>query len=168
MPQKQNPAASVRAIACARQARGHAAVLLAAVEAEHERAAGAWQSEWAALSGALAAAGGALANTGEALAGLEVDGERMRQNLDLTGGLVVAERVAHLLAPRLGRSDAREVVATAAATGSFRWALVADERVGLSTEEVDALLDPEEYLGSAAALVDRALARYAQATGGES
>jgi len=167
MPQKQNPAASVRAIACARQARGHAAVLLAAVEAEHERAAGAWQSEWAALSGALACGGGALANTAEALAGLEIDPERMRQNLDLTGGLVVAERVSHLLAPRLGRSEAREVVATAAATGSFRWALVADERVGLSTEDVDALLDPEEYLGSAEQLVDRALHRYAQAKRGD-
>jgi 3-carboxy-cis,cis-muconate cycloisomerase len=160
MPQKRNPAASVRAIAAARQARGHAAVLLAAVEGEHERAAGAWQSEWAALSGALACAGGALAGVAEALAGLEVDAERMRQNLDATGGLVVAERVSHQLAPRVGRREAREIVAAAAATGSFRWALVADERVGLSAEQVDALLDPAEYLGSAADLVDRALERH--------
>ena len=167
MPQKQNPAASVRAIACARQARGHAAVLLAAVEGEHERAAGAWQAEWAALSGALACGGGALANMAEALAGLEVDAERMRQNLDVTGGLVVAERVSHLLAPRVGRSDAREIVSAAAATGSFRWALVADERVGLSAGEVDSLLDPEDYLGSAEALVDRALHRYSQAKGSD-
>jgi len=167
MPQKRNPAASVRAIACARQARGHAAVLLAAAEGEHERAAGAWQSEWAALSGALACGGGALANTAEALAGLEVDPERMRQNLGATGGLVLAERVSQLLAPRVGRREAHEIVSAAAATGSFRWALVADERVGLSTEQVDVLLDPEEYLGSAAALVDRALARYARDRGGD-
>jgi 3-carboxy-cis,cis-muconate cycloisomerase len=167
MPQKRNPAASVRAIACARQARGHAAVLLAAAEGEHERAAGAWQSEWAALSGALACGGGALANTAEALAGLEVDPERMRQNLDATGGLVLAERVSQLLAPRVGRREAHEIVSAAAATGSFRWALVADERVGLSAEEVDVLLDPEEYLGSAGALVDRALARYARDKGGD-
>ena len=167
MPQKRNPAASVRAIACARQARGHAAVLLAAAEGEHERAAGAWQSEWAALSGALACGGGALANTAEALAGLEVDPERMRQNLDATGGLVLAERVSQLLAPRVGRREAHEIVSVAAATGSFRWALVADERVGLAAEEVDALLDPEEYLGSAGALVDRALARYARDRGGD-
>jgi 3-carboxy-cis,cis-muconate cycloisomerase len=166
MPQKRNPAASVRAIACARQARGHAAVLLAAVEGEHERSAGAWQSEWAALSGALAGGGGALANAAEALAGLEVDAERMRENLDATGGLVLAERVSHLLAPRVGRREAREIVAAAAATGSFRWALVADERVGLSTEEVDALLDPAGYLGSAARLVDRALERHERELGG--
>jgi 3-carboxy-cis,cis-muconate cycloisomerase len=84
----------------------------------------------------------------------------MRENLDLTGGLVNAERVSHLLAPRVGRSEAHEIVATAAATGSFRWAIVADERVGLSAEDVDALLDPEGYLGAAEELVDRALARY--------
>jgi 3-carboxy-cis,cis-muconate cycloisomerase len=166
MPQKRNPAASVRAVACARQARGHAAVLLAATEVEHERAAGAWQSEWAALSGALACAGGALANVAEALGGLEIDPDRMRQNLDLTGGLVSAERVSHLLAPRVGRGEAHEIVATAAATGSFRWALVADERVGLSAGEVDALLDPEGYLGAAGELVDRALARYDRGGGG--
>jgi 3-carboxy-cis,cis-muconate cycloisomerase len=166
MPQKRNPAASVRAIACARQARGHATVLLAAVEGEHERSAGAWQSEWAALSGALATAGGAIANVAEALTGLEVDADRMRQNLDATGGLVVAERVSQLLAPRVGRREAREIVAAAAATGSFRWALVADERVGLSAEEVDALLDPARYLGSAAQLVDRALERHERENGG--
>ena len=166
MPQKRNPAASVRAVACARQARGHAAVLLAATEVEHERAAGAWQSEWAALSGALACAGGALANVADALGGLEIDQDRMRQNLDLTGGLVSAERVSHLLAPRVGRGVAHEIVATAAATGSFRWALVADERVGLSADEVDVLLDPEGYLGAAGELVDRALARYDRGGGG--
>jgi len=167
MPQKQNPAASVRAVACAAQTRGHASVLLAAVEGEHERAAGAWQSEWAALSGALSSAGGALANVAEALAGLEADPERMRQNLDATGGLVVAERVSHLLAPRVGRREAHEIVAAAVATGSFRWALVADERVGLTTDEVDELLDPAEYLGSAGDLVDRALERYEREEGGD-
>ena len=166
MPQKRNPAASVRTIACARQARGHASVLLAALDGEHERAAGAWQSEWAALSGALACAGGAAANVAEALAGLEVDGERMRQNLDATGGLLLAERVSHLLAPRVGRAEARDIVATAAATGSFRWALVADERVGLGADEVAALLDPDTYLGSAGAMIDRALARHAERNGG--
>ena len=80
------------------------------LDGEHERAAGAWQSEWAALSGALACAGGAAANVAEALAGLEVDAERMRQNLDATGGLVLAERVSQLLAPRVGRAEAHEIV----------------------------------------------------------
>ena len=59
---------------------------------EHERAAGAWQAEWEALSGALAYTGGAAAALAGALEGLEVDAARMRANLDLTGGQVVAER----------------------------------------------------------------------------
>jgi adenylosuccinate lyase len=37
---------------------------------------------------------------------------------------------------------------------------VADPRNPLSAEELDALLDPVGYLGSAEALVDRALDRY--------
>ena len=90
----------------------------------------------------------------------------MRQNLDATGGMVLAERVSQVLAPRLGRAAAHEVVSDAAATGSFRWALVADGRVGLTTDEVDALLDPDAYLGSAEALIDRALGRYADWNGG--
>ena len=65
--------------------------------------------------------------------------------------------------PRLGRAGAHEVVAEAARADSFREALLADERVGLSPDELDALLDPAEYLGTAEALVDRALASYEEA-----
>jgi adenylosuccinate lyase len=50
-------------------------------EYEHERAAGAWQAEWDALSGALALTGGAVVAARECLAGLQVDAERMRENI---------------------------------------------------------------------------------------
>ncbi len=82
MPHKRNPVGSVLAIACARRIRGDASVLLAAMPQEHERAAGAWQSEWAPLSDALALTGGAAAAMREALEGLEVKPERMRENLE--------------------------------------------------------------------------------------
>jgi adenylosuccinate lyase len=39
--------------------------------------------------------------------------------------------------------------------------LVDDEAVALSPEEIDRALDPERYLGSAEAFVDRALERWA-------
>ena len=67
-----------------------AAVLLGAMVAEHERAAGGWQAEWSALSGALAFTAGAADALARALDGLTVDAERMRRNLDATGGLVMA------------------------------------------------------------------------------
>ena len=78
MAHKQNPAGAVVAVAAARQARRQTFDLLH----EHERAAGAWQAEWTALSDALAFAGGAAAAVRETLEGLEVNDERMRANLD--------------------------------------------------------------------------------------
>jgi 3-carboxy-cis,cis-muconate cycloisomerase len=105
-------------------------------------------------------AGGAAAAVAESLGGLAVDAGRMRENLDATGGRVLSERVAAALAERLGRGAAHELVAAAAGAHSFRDALLADPRVGLGADDVEALLDPTTYLGSADALVDRALARY--------
>jgi 3-carboxy-cis,cis-muconate cycloisomerase len=78
MSHKRNPAGAVVAVAAARQAARTSFDLLH----EHERAAGAWQAEWTALSDALAFAGGAATALRETLEGLEVNAERMRANLD--------------------------------------------------------------------------------------
>jgi 3-carboxy-cis,cis-muconate cycloisomerase len=136
MPQKRNPVGSALAIACARQVEGHASVLIAALPQEHERAVGAWHSEWPALSGALAYTGGAAEATRRALDGLEVDAERMRVNLS---GAVMAEQATFALAEQVGRREAYERVAREGVPGD---------------------LDPAAYLGSAEAFVDRALATY--------
>jgi len=160
MPQKRNPVRSTLAVACARLANAHTGVLLGDLAHEHERGVGGWHAEWEALSGALAFTGGAIEAAADAVTGLDVDDERMRANLDASGGLVLAERVSFALSPRLGRSQAHEVVAEAARAPSFRDALAADARVGLTQEELDALLDPIGYLGAAEALVDRALRAY--------
>jgi 3-carboxy-cis,cis-muconate cycloisomerase len=158
LPHKRNPVGAARAIACAHGVRGAASVLIAAQAQEHERAAGAWQAEWEALSRALALTGGAAAALAEALDGLEVHADRMRANLDLTGGLVLTEAVAM----RLDRPDAKAVVAAAAQRASdsgrpLRDELLDDEAVSLTPDEIDAALDPGAYLGSAEAFVDRAL-----------
>ncbi len=153
MPHKRNPVGAALAIACAAGARGAATVLLSVQAQEHERAAGAWQAEWEALSRALALVGGAAEAVRESLDGLSVDAERMRANLDLTGGLLMTEAVSTALGP-----GSKELVAEIAARGgSLREALIADERVSLSEEEIDRALDPAGYLGAAGDLVDRAL-----------
>ena len=158
MPHKRNPAISVRALACAASARRDAGALIAAEPHQHERAAGPWHAEWGALTGALAATGGAVAAAAEALAGLEIDTARMRQNLDLTGGLIMAERVAFAAAGRIGLVEAQRLVSAAAAeSGSFRDALAASTGLGLSQAEIDAALDPATGLERAAAMVDRML-----------
>jgi 3-carboxy-cis,cis-muconate cycloisomerase len=163
MPHKRNPAISVRALACAAKARRDAAALVAAEPHQHERATGPWHAEWDALTGALEVTGGTMAAAAEALAGLEVDTARMRQNLDVSGGLIMAERVAFTAAERIGLVDAQRLVATAAARTaaegkSFRQALAESDGLRLTSDELDAALDPATGLESAAALVDRVLA----------
>jgi 3-carboxy-cis,cis-muconate cycloisomerase len=146
MPQKRNPVGSALAVACARRAAAASGVLTAALVQEHERAVGSWQSEWSALSDALASAGGAAAAVRETLDGLEVDPERMRANLELTNGALMSERLVFLLAPEAGRREAVRIVSEAVAS---------DALAGVAGPEA---LDPAGYLGSAGALVDRALA----------
>jgi 3-carboxy-cis,cis-muconate cycloisomerase len=80
MPHKRNPSAAVLTRACARLVHANAD-LLTGGEHEHERAAGAWQAEWPALSATLAFTGGAAAAARRSLEGLEVDTERMAENV---------------------------------------------------------------------------------------
>jgi 3-carboxy-cis,cis-muconate cycloisomerase len=165
LPHKRNPIESTLARACARLAAGYASVLTSGLDQEHERAAGAWHAEWEALSGALAYTGGAAHAVAHAVGSLQVDTERMRRNLGETNGLVLAERVSFALAARYGRAEgheiAREAAKRVAVSGrSLADELREDERVELSDAELDGLLDPTTYLGSADAFVDRALELY--------
>jgi 3-carboxy-cis,cis-muconate cycloisomerase len=91
----------------------------------------------------------------------------MRENLELTGGLVLAESVSVALGERIGRSAAHEIVEAAsrrAAAGRrpFREELLDDEaiRSRLSRDDLDRALDVDGYAGEAAELVERALRRY--------
>lgn len=164
MPQKRNPVGAATTRTCAELVRGHASVLTSALVQEHERAAGAWQAEWEALSGALTYAGGAAAALAGALEGLEVDVARMHANLDLSGGQPAAERLALLLTDRFGRTAARALVRDASLRAGESGLTVAEELAGLDTgltsDELAAALEPTTYLGAAGPLVDRALARY--------
>ena len=160
LPQKRNPVGAAMAIACARRVRGEATVLLAALPEEHERGAGGWHSEWQALSGALAYTGGAAWALRETLDGLEVHPDRMRENLDAHGDLIMSEAVTTELAPRLGRHRAHELVRRAARSKSGLRDGVLAEDTGLSAEDLDAVLDPLNYLGSAGTFVDRTLTRW--------
>ncbi|MEV1155236.1 3-carboxy-cis,cis-muconate cycloisomerase [Micromonospora chokoriensis] len=160
MPHKRNPVDSILVTAAARRGPGLVATVFAAAVQEHERAAGAWHAEWEPLLDLLHVAGGAAARCARMLVGLQVHTVRMRENLDATGGLVLAEAVAARLAPVVGRGVAHDLVTRAAAGSSFRAALLADPaiRAHLSEAEIDEALDPYRWLGSAGRFVDSALA----------
>ena len=167
LPHKRNPILSVTAAANARRVLDLSHTLQAATVGEHERATGAWHSEWETLSDALALAGGAAAAVREVTEGLEVYPEKMLENLNATEGLLLAENVATVAAEHLGRLEAHDLVEAASHRAiesgmPLREELLSEPRLGevLSEGEIDAALDPARYLGSAGEFVDRALKLY--------
>ncbi len=93
MPHKRNPVGAVEADAAARGLAAQATILAGSLRVEHERAAGAWQAEWTAVSEAFRLAGGAVARVRTAVTTLRVDPERMRANLAVDGDLGVTEQL---------------------------------------------------------------------------
>jgi 3-carboxy-cis,cis-muconate cycloisomerase len=172
LPHKRNSVGAVLVRAATARVPGLVATLLGSMAQEQERATGAWHAEWEPLAELLRLVGGAAARARELLEGLEVHPDRMRANLEATGGLLLTERVAGALADALGRVPANDLVqrlAGEAAGGgrSLRQVLLADDTVRehLDEAEIDRLLDPAGYLGAAGSLVDRALAAHRARTG---
>jgi 3-carboxy-cis,cis-muconate cycloisomerase len=164
MPQKRNPISCELIVAASRIVRQSAGLMLDAMLADHERATGPWHLEWVALPEAFIASSGALKQGRFMLEGLIVDAGRMRRNLDITGGLIVAEAVMMALAKHTGRQTAHDVVygACRAALDTGTTLLAELERNGEVTKHLDkaqlaALTDPVNYLGSTQAMIDRAL-----------
>jgi 3-carboxy-cis,cis-muconate cycloisomerase len=156
MPHKRNPAGCAVALAAATRVPALVASFLAGMPQEHERGVGGWHAEAATVSAAVQATGAALASMADVIEALSVDPERMRANIGATGGVVFAERVMMLLAPKLGREPAQRIVAgaiDAARRGGrpFAEALAADAEVAKALEPADLsnLSSPDAYLGVA-------------------
>jgi 3-carboxy-cis,cis-muconate cycloisomerase len=81
MAHKRNPVAAVSALACAKRTPGLVSTALAAMEQEHERAAGAWQAEWGTYTELLGLTGSAAAWARELLEDLIVHPDLMQANL---------------------------------------------------------------------------------------
>jgi 3-carboxy-cis,cis-muconate cycloisomerase len=98
------------------------------------------------------------------LEGLIVDPERMRRNLGLSGGLIVAEAVMMELARHVGRQRAHDLVYDACRSALAQGSTLLAELEGrrevtrhLDAKRLAALTDPANYLGSAASVVDLVL-----------
>ncbi|WP_240929725.1 3-carboxy-cis,cis-muconate cycloisomerase [Streptomyces coryli] len=173
MPHKANPVRATLIAAAARQLPQLAATLLGSLPAEDERPAGAWHAEWQPLREALRLTGGAAHAAAELAAGLRVDEARMREHLDLSGGLIASERLVAELAPVVGRGRARELLTHASRTAAAGRLPLADAvaeqladahftehpelRGRFDAGRIRKLLDPIDYLGAAPELTDRAL-----------
>ena len=166
MPQKRNPISCELIVAIAKSVRSNVGMMLDGMLADLERATGPWHLEWIALPECFIATGGALHQARFMLDGLVVDADRMRKNLDLTGGLIVAEAVMMALAPHTGRGAAHDLVygACRAALDGKTSLLSELKKFGevtrhLTDTDLKRLVEPANYLGSAPAMVDRMVGR---------
>jgi adenylosuccinate lyase len=166
MPQKRNPKLCQDIIAAAAEVRASVPLALEAMQTEHEADRTTSLIMDAAEARASIAMGDTLSRLVEVVKGLRLNPARMRQNLDLGGGLIMAEAVMLNLGAAIGRQHAHDVVYDAAQAAfvegrSFADLLAADPRVTAHLDEpaIMALLDPTAYTGLCAEMARDAAIR---------
>ena len=165
MPQKRNPISCLYIHANISVVRQHAAALMDAMVADHERSTGPWEIEWVVLPEIFCLMSGALKQTKFILAGLEVDAQRMRANIDLTNGLVMSEAAMMGLGPYIGREYAHDLVYDLCREAirqnrPLLDLLAAHPEISKHVDraKLAEFCDPMNNLGQAGVMVDRVLA----------
>jgi adenylosuccinate lyase len=173
MPQKRNPKLCQDIIAAAADIRSQVPLALEAMMTEHEADRTTSLMMDTAESRACIATGDMLVRMIEVMRGLRLDPVRMRANLDLGGGLIMAEAVMLDLGAAIGRQHAHDAVYDAAQDAfvqgkSFGSLLAADTRVTahMTPEQIGLLLDPTAYTGLCGDMAREGAAR-ARETAGE-
>jgi 3-carboxy-cis,cis-muconate cycloisomerase len=164
LPHKRNPVGSAVVLAAAIRVPALVSTMLTAMVQEHERGLGGWHAEWETLPEIFLLAAGALAHMAHVVDGMEVYEEHMTYNLGATHGLILSEAIAIALAKHIGRLPAHQLVEHAAHRAlesgrPLRDVLLEDQevRAHLSPAEVDSLLDPKNYTGSATSMIQQVL-----------
>jgi len=166
MPQKRNPEIAEHLGTLARVVRYQATHMSENLVHDHERDGRAWKGEWVLLPGACLATGKALALLHDLLEHLEVNAERMRDNLLATKGFVQAEQVMLTLSPKLGKQRAHALVYRVAMEATergitLREAVLAEPQIvaQLGVAGIEGLFDVGQSTGCCGQMVDRVLAQ---------
>ena len=166
MPQKRNPKLCQDIIAAAAEIRSIVPLALEAMQTEHEADRTTSLMMDSAESRACIATGDMLSRLVEIFRGLTLHPARMRANLDVGGGLIMAEAVMLNLGKAIGRQHAHDVVYDAAMEAavegkSFGDLLAADKLVTahLDKAAIEKLLDPTAYTGLGAQMAHDAATR---------
>jgi len=164
MPQKRNPISCLYIHANISVVRQLSASLMDAMVADHERSTGPWEIEWVAMPEIFCLLSGALKQAKFVLAGLEVDAQQMRRNIDITNGLVMSEAVMMGLGPHLGREYAHDLVYDICREAVKQKRPLLDllaEHPQISKcvtrDELAGFCDPMNHLGQAGVMVERVL-----------
>jgi adenylosuccinate lyase len=156
MPHKRNPVVSERVSGLARVIRGHAQAALENVILWHERDISHSSAERLIFPDATGLLAFMLRELTWVLDGLRIFPDRMRENLEVGGGVVYSQSVLlALIDAGMARDQAYALVQSTAARAwdegaNFREALEANPEVGRHLERaaLDALFDPTRYLAN--------------------
>jgi adenylosuccinate lyase len=161
MPHKRNPEGSEHLDTLVRLVRAQAGVLMEGMVVEHERDGRGWKAEWAALPEVCLLTGVALGLARRLVAGIVVDTEAMRRNVDRYGDTLRSEQVLAGLAARIGKHEAQQVMHDVLAPGAGDVHDIVNALVtaGLATEEDRADWTSRWATGDAANMVDTVVAR---------
>jgi 3-carboxy-cis,cis-muconate cycloisomerase len=162
LPHKRNPVGAAAALSAATVAPNLVATLLAAQVQEHERSPGGWHTDWMTFPALALVTSGALSAVVEIAQGLEIDVERLRANLERTGGQIMAEALSFALAEKMGRAEAHAVVQELSRQAvrekrPLKEVLLSTLRVKwqLGAAGIEKLFMPLTYQGSAQTFIDR-------------
>jgi 3-carboxy-cis,cis-muconate cycloisomerase len=158
----RNPSAVAAALSAAAVAPNLAASLITAQVQDHELGLSGPQTEWTTFPMLALVTSGAVEAIARIAEGLEINIERMRENLELGGARIMAEAAEYTLAEKIGRAQAQALVQELSARADsedrpFKELLLADPRVKaeLTSAEIEKMLIPLTYLGSAQFFLDR-------------
>lgn len=172
MPQKRNPKLSQDIITLGAQIRSNVPLALEAMQAEHEADRAITNIGGRAVESACVMTGDVLERLIMLAEGMRVFPERMRKNLDLSGGLIMSETLMLELGREIGRQRAHDVIydvaqEAAVSEHSFRDLLARDEEVTsrLSPERIEELLDPANHIGQCRELADAQAQRAREVAG---
>jgi adenylosuccinate lyase len=162
MPHKRNPVRCERITGLARVVRGNAHVALENAVLWHERDISHSSAERVILPDSTMALDFMLAETVEILEGLVVYPQRMRENLDVGGGLAYSQNLLLALVDSgMSRNEAYAIVQRAAASAwddgaSFREMIASDPEVRERIRDsLDELFDPPRALRHVDVVFDR-------------
>lgn len=171
MPHKRNPVSCAAILTATTRIPGLMATMYTSQNQQHERALGGWQAEWEVLPQLITLAGGVMQTTLDLLNGMQVNSAKMRANLDITHGLIMAESITLALAQFIGKQPAHHLVEQlchrALEENQPLSALLAENpqvTPYLSSKEIEHLLDPQQALGSNDTFISQVLARATQQT----
>ena len=164
LPHKRNPVGSIAIRANHQRVSGLLSTIALSLAAEHERAAGGWAAEWETMREMFMLAAGSAERLRDMMGGLEVDAKRMRDNLDATLGLPLAESLMMALAEKIGKAEAHhrvEALSKLALSSKRPLSEVVKSEPAiagnLTAEEIDRALDPHHYLGSSDKMIHAAI-----------